>query len=144
MTRGIAEFKADLIGAGFEQHALLDEERMNQARDLLDREPHVVETPPEELRFIEGLLRLPLNHLDFFRVIPEGTGRCACGRTTTALDVVAYAATRKIHDLELLRDTLIGLRPTFEIASGGRTAECYRCGRPVVMRAYHTSKYMYA
>jgi len=42
------------------------------------------------------------------------------------------------------RHTVIGLANLVELADGGRTAECYSCGRELVSRGYFTRRCMYA
>jgi hypothetical protein len=66
----------------------------------------VVETPAAEFRYIEGLLRIPLGSISEFSAIPaSGPHLCRCGRTPTALDIVSYAVSHKVHEEQLLRDT---------------------------------------
>lgn len=118
---------------------------MRAAQELLDASPAALDTPPEELRYLEGLLNLPFGHLQRFRIIAApGYERCACGRTPSALDITATATRRQIHGREMMRDTLIGFSNLFEMAEEGRLAECVSCGRAMLSSSYWTSAYMYA
>jgi hypothetical protein len=118
---------------------------MALARKSFDSEEGVVDTPADELRYIEGLLNLPLGHIDHFKIIPaKGSERCACGRTPSALDVVHTALRKRIHDKEIIRDALIGFSNLVELSENGRTAECFNCGRLIVSRSYWTHRYLYA
>jgi hypothetical protein len=118
---------------------------MALARKSFDYEEGVVDTPADELRYIEGLLNLPLGHIDHFKIIPaKGSERCACGRTPSALDVVHTALRKRIHDKEIIRDALIGFSNLVELSENGRTAECFNCGRLIVSRSYWTHRYLYA
>ena len=137
--------KERLAGEGFQQKAILSDSQMNELGNALGRNPRVLSTPPEELRYLEGLVDLPLGHLAYFKVIPaKGNERCKCGRTPSALDIVQTALARRLHDKSLVRDTLIGFKNIFESAKDGRNGECIRCGRPVVMESYWTNAYAYA
>jgi hypothetical protein len=143
--RSIAALKEHLLREGHGQRAVVSDHEMTRAQELLDSQPGIVDTPAEELRYIEGLLGLPYGHLPRFRVLPaEGYGRCACGRTLTALDLVHTALRKRIHDRELMRDTLIGFSNLIELAEDGRAAECFNCGRATLSSSYWTHAYMYA
>jgi hypothetical protein len=141
----LTDFKARLRAQGFEQKALVSDQEMELAIRAVEAEEGILDTPAEELRYIEGLLNLPLRHLDRFRILPaKGYGQCACGRTLSALDIVYTALTKRIHDKELMRDTLFGCPNMIEMSEDGRAAECFNCGRPVLSRGYWTRCYMYA
>jgi len=118
---------------------------MAQLRDALNAEAGVLSTPPDELRYIEGLAELPFGYLSEFKVIPApGHAKCACGRTPSALEIVHSALRRRVHDKALIRDTLLGFQNILELAQNGRQGECIACGRPVVMAVYFARSYMYA
>lgn len=141
----IEGLKDDLKKDGFDKKAVLSDDDMTRVGKILDQDGRNIATPGEELRYIEGLLRLPMGYLHSFRIIPKfGHERCKCGRVPSALDIVYHAFCKRIHEWELIRDTLIGFSNIFEIAEEGRTAECYRCGRPVILSSYYTRRYMYA
>jgi hypothetical protein len=144
MGSDLAELKMELRKAGFARKAILSDSEFAGALERIEGDPRVLTTPAEELRYIEGLLTLPYGHLDLFNVIPKSGPTCECGRTMSALDIVAHAVTRRTHDRELLRDTLLGLSNVFEIAEDGRTADCFKCGRSVTAAHYYTRRYMYA
>ena len=137
--------KSVLLDDGFRTKAFLSDERMAEVHQTLDESPKIADTPPDELRYIEGVMRLPMGHLDFFRITTlKDHAMCACGRETTALDIIETAVRREIHSFDMMRDTLIGFRNIFEFATDGRVAICYRCGRDVVAFSYWTNKYAYA
>lgn len=141
----IDDMKQEIRGRGFTTKAFVDDEAFGRITNLLDEQPGRVDTPPEELRFIEGRLDLPMGHLGYFRITtPEGRTVCECGRTTTALDIVSTALAHRIHPHALMRDALIGFRNTLELAEEGRQGECYDCGRAVLASVYWTHRYMYA
>jgi hypothetical protein len=141
----LKELKTHLKKAGFEKKAILDDEEMAHVIQLLDRDKRALDTPPPELRYIEGLLNLPLGYLESFKVIPKpGHEKCQCGRVPSALDIVSFAFSRHIHQRELLRDTLLGVSNMLEIAEEGRAGECYHCGRTLIMFSYWTTGYAYA
>ncbi|MEU4425546.1 hypothetical protein AB0F81_33405 [Actinoplanes sp. NPDC024001] len=145
MEKTITDLKESLQREGFDRKAILSGEQMRTAQELLDGSDGALDTPPEELRYIEGLLNLPLGHLKQFRIIPApGYEQCRCGRTPSALDITATAARNHIHGKEMMRDTLIGFANLFEMAQDGRMAECFGCGRPMLSSSYWTSGYMYA
>lgn len=141
----LTDIKERLRAQGFERKALVSPQEMAVAITAVDSEEGILDTPAEELRYIEGLLNLPLGRLERFRVLPaEGYGQCACGRILSALDIVHTALTKRIHDKELMRDTLFGCPNLIEMSEDGRAAECFNCGRPVLASSYWTSGYMYA
>jgi hypothetical protein len=135
-----------LVAAGFTHVAYLDMVDMMKADAIVENDPRAIDTPDRELRYIEGLCELPFGHMSDFRVIPmPGSERCQCGRVPTALDVVAYAYRKPIHSKALIRDTLIGFRPTVELGTTGRTCDCINCGRPISMAVYSYKRhYLYA
>ena len=124
---------------------VLSEEDMVRLIEQLDKDKRAIDTPQEELRYIEGLFNLPLGFIESFKVIPEpGLEQCECGRVPNALDIVYSAFSKQIHSRELIRDTLIGVTNVFEVAKDGRTGECLSCGRSIVMFSYWKKGYMYA
>ena len=140
----IAELQRYLKRAGFAQKAILSDEEMERAGNLIRQDPRAIETPVEELRYIEGLANLPLGSITSFLVIPRrGHEKCACGRTPSALDVVSYAFARQIHGRELMRDALLGVTNIFEMSDDGRTTQCITCARPVVFETYYKKEYIY-
>lgn len=143
--QAVDEFKETLRRSGFGVRAVLSDEEMSKLQRTLEAHSNTIAASSEELRFIEGLYNLPLGHLEYFKVIPKpGYEQCQCGRVPTALDIVHYTWRNKIHDRELVRDTLLGVVNVFEFAENGRKAECYRCGRTVVMAGYFKQGYAYA
>ena len=145
MEKTIADLKESMKTKGFARKAILSDEDMRAAQALLDASPAALDTPPAELRYIEGLLNLPLGHLKRFRIIAApGFERCGCGRTPSALDLAATVARNNIHGKEMMRDTLIGFSNLFEMAEEGRMAECFSCARPMLSSSYWTRAYMYA
>ena len=143
----IEELKEKLKSLGYTSKAILDDSTMEKADKLISRSKGYYKTPERELRYMEGLLSLPLGYIDDFGVIhAEGHEKCTCGRVPSALDVVVTALKRGIHGRELIRDTLIGLENVFELAEGaGREAQCINCGRPVLLARYsYKKKYRYA
>lgn len=139
------EFTDRLRARGFETKAIVSDEEMAAATKAFHGEKGVLETPAEELRYIEGLLNLPMGHIERFNIIPAaGHDRCVCGRVPSALDLVATALRRRIHDRETVRETVLGLTNLVELAEGGRAAECFSCGRQMVSSSYWTNAYMYA
>jgi hypothetical protein len=139
------KLKEQLRRDGFSNSAILDEATFDRAKQYLDEDPRRIDTPEPELRYIEGLLSLPFGFFEQFSVIPaEGAEQCACGRVPSALDLVVTALKKRIHDRELIRDTLIGFAPLFEFADDGRRADCITCGRQIVFGGYWTRRYMYA
>lgn len=141
----IDDITQDMRGRGFTTKAFVDDEAFGRIVRLLDEQPERIDTPPDELRFIEGRLDLPMGHLDHFRITTaDGRTACECGRTTTALDIVSTALVRRTHPYGLVRDALIGFRNTVEFAETGRQGECYACGRAVLASSYWTHSYLYA
>jgi hypothetical protein len=130
---------------GYTQKAILSDDQMSKLIEAFDSQKGVISTPADELRYIDGLVNLPFGYLQEFKVIPsEGHAKCACGRIPSALEIIQTAMKRRIHDVSLIRDTLIGFENLIEIAQSGRQGECISCGRPIVMRGYRTRRYMYA
>ncbi len=145
MEKTIADLKEALKGQGFHRKAILSDGQMRDARELLDATDGALDTPAEELRYIEGLLNLPLGHLRQFRILPApGYERCGCGRVPSALDITVTAVRGRIHEKELMRDTLLGFANLFEMAQDGRMADCFACGRQMLSSSYWTHAYMYA
>jgi hypothetical protein len=141
----LREFVDGLRARGFEARAVVSDEEMAVATEAFHGEEGVLDTPAEELRYIEGLLALPMGHIERFSIIPaSGHDRCACGRVPSALDLVATALRRRIHDRDTVRETVLGLTNLVELADGGRAADCFSCGRRLVSRSYWTNRYMYA
>ena len=141
----LATFKEGLRRKGFGQKAVISDEEMEAAQRAFEDEQGVLDTPADELRYIEGLLNLPLGFIDQFKIIPAaGHERCACGRTPSALDITYTAIKKRIHDKETIRDTVIGFSNLVELADDGRTGECFNCGRLIQSRGYWTRRYMYA
>ncbi|MEV6195663.1 hypothetical protein AB0M19_25045 [Streptomyces sp. NPDC051920] len=139
------QLKAQYRESGARAGIRLDDTEMRKAISLLPHQGPVVKTPGVELRYIEGLLRLPLDSVVEFSLIRAyGEPRCPCGRTPTAMDIVAHAVGHKVHDEQLLRDTVIGVYNVFEFADDGRTAPCQRCGREFTATSYWTHNYLYA
>ena len=143
----VEELKRALRDDGFVTKAVLSDEEMRRATALVRDDERALETPPDELRYIEGLFSLPLGYIPSFVIVPQrGYEQCRCGRTPSALDIVHFAYAKHVHSRDLIRDTLLGYTNVFEIAEGeGRVAECYLCARPMVVARYtrHAS-YMYA
>jgi hypothetical protein len=145
MNAKVDAYKGRLAKAGFDRRAVLDDREMGRLVKLLGELPGALDTPPEELRYIEGLLDLPLGHIHSFRIVPKpGFEACGCGRTPSALDLVAFAYRRRVHERDLIRDTLLGLENLFELAEDGRVGECIRCGRRLESAVYWTNAYAYA
>jgi hypothetical protein len=133
-----------LLAAGFVHVAYLDIADMVKVEAIVKSDPRAIKTPDQELRYIEGLFELPFGYITDFRVIPmPGSERCQCGRVPTALDVVSYAHRKAIHPKSLIRDTLIGLRPTVELGANGRVCDCIKCGRPITMESYWMAQHKY-
>jgi hypothetical protein len=141
----LREFTERLRARGFEAKAIISDEEMAAATEAFHGEEGVLDTPADELRYIEGLLGLPMGHIGRFSIIPAaGYARCTCGRVPSALDLVATALRRRIHDRDTVRDTLLGLTNLVELADGGRAGECFSCGRRMISSSYWTHQYMYA
>lgn len=130
---------------GFAQSAIVSDEQMARLGEAFNAQKGVIATPPDELRYIEGLTDLPFGYIKAFKVIPApGHEKCACGRIPSALEIVNTALKRKIHDKTLIRDVLIGMTNIVELAQTGRQGECIACGRTIVMRGYFKKGDMYA
>lgn len=141
----LAKEISQLSQDGFSQKAIVSDEKMEMLSKAFNSQKGVVSTPPDELRYIEGLLELPFGYIKEFNVIPRsGRKSCKCGRILTALDIVYPAVKRRVHDKNLMRDTLIGFENLVEIAKDGRQGECVSCGRLAIMGGYWTHGYMYA
>jgi hypothetical protein len=141
----LREFTERLRARGFETKAIISDEEMAAATKAFHGEEGVLDTPAEELRYIEGLLNLPMGHIERFSIIPAaGHARCTCGRVPSALDLVTTALRRRIHDRDTVRETMLGLTNLVELADGGRAAECFSCGRRMISSSYWTHQYMYA
>lgn len=141
----LQEFTDRLRARGFETRAIVSDEEMAAATEAFHAEEGVLDTPAEELRYIEGLLDLPMGHIEQFSIIPAtGHARCTCGRVPSALDLVATALRRRIHDRATVRETVLGLTNLVELADGGRAADCFSCGRRMLSSSYWTNAYMYA
>lgn len=142
--KSVEDLKTQLMQTG-RTKIVLGEKDMVQLIEQLNKDKRAIDTPREELRYIEGLFNLPPGFIESFKVIPKpGSEKCECGRVPTALDIVYSAFSKQIHPRELIRDTLIGITNVFEAAKDGRTGECLSCGRPVVMFSYWTNSYAYA
>ena len=139
------EFTERLRARGFETRAIVSDEEMAAATKAFHAEEGVLDTPAEELRYIEGLLNLPMGHIQRFSIIPApGHARCSCGRLPSALDLVTTALRRRIHDRDTVRETVLGMTNLVELAAGGRQADCFSCGRRMLSSSYWTNAYMYA
>lgn len=139
------EFTERLRARGFETRAIVSDEEMAAATKAFHAEEGVLDTPAEELRYIEGLLNLPMGHIERFSIIPApGHARCTCGRVPSALDLVTTALRRRIHDRDTVRETVLGMTNLVELAAGGRQADCFSCGRRMLSSSYWTNAYMYA
>jgi hypothetical protein len=141
----LEDLKTQLIASGFEHRAHLSDDDMNRAHELIEQDPGLIRTPEQELRYIEGMLGLPFGYITNFNVVAApGYEKCSCGRVPSALEVVYFACTKQVHTKDLIRDTIISLKNTFEIATTGRAAECIQCGRKVVLEHYHMRRgYLY-
>jgi hypothetical protein len=139
-------FKRHLKSKGYATKVVLDDKTMERASALVTADKRYVLTPPDELRYMEGLLDLPIGQMKEFGLIPAaGHETCGCGRRPSALDVVLTAIKQGIHGKTLVRDTIIGLENVFEMADGGRDAVCVSCGRLVRAQVYHYKRsYLYA
>ena len=85
MEKLLSQLKKD----GFTQKAIVSDEQMDRLVEVFDSQKGVIATPPDELRYIEGLTELPFGYLTEFKVIPApGHEKCACGRTPSALEIV--------------------------------------------------------
>ena len=139
-------FKRHLKSKGYTTKVVLDDKTMAQASALVTADKRYKLTPPEELRYMEGLLELPIGHMKEFGIIPAaGHETCGCGRTPSALDIVLTALKQGIHGKALVRETIVGLENVFEMADAGRDAACISCGRLVRAQVYHYKRsYLYA
>ena len=141
----ILDLKQQLINEGFTTKTVLSDADFEKAITLLNAEKGVIETPKDEIRYIEGLYHLPLGYLNYFRIIlDKRKKKCSCGRKISALDIVHFAYKNQVHNPDLIRDAFIGFTNLFEISDNGRTAECYSCGKPITAFSYWTNRYMYA
>lgn len=139
------DIMTQLQNRGFKQKAIVSDDEMKQMCVAFDAQKGVVSTPEAELRYIEGLMDLPIGYIPEFKVLPaEGHEKCECGRVPSALDLVSTALKHKIHDKSLMRDTFIGFHNLVEMAQTGRAGECIACGRPTLFAGYRKQDYMYA
>jgi hypothetical protein len=93
---------------------------MERASALATGDKRYKLTPPDELRYIEGLLDLPMGHMKEFGMIAAvGHESCLCGRIPSASDVVVTALKQGIHGKALVRDTLLGAQNIFEMSDAG-------------------------
>ena len=143
----IDEAKDQLKQKGFTAKVILDDNDMRSLFNLLSTDPRYRLTPPDDLRYLEGLLELPKNFMKGFGYIPaSGSEKCVCGREPTVLDIIVTAIRGNIHPKSLIRDTIIGLNNIFEIADAGRAGACVNCGRLIIFVRYgwHNPAYLYA
>jgi Family of unknown function (DUF6338) len=144
VSEAVTELKDRYRATGARAGVRLSDAEFAEVTAALDASGRSVDTPPDELRYLEGMLGLPLNSIGEFLVIPAaGSEQCACGRMPTALDLVETAIRDKVHDRSLIRETVIGTRNTFEFADGGRLAACHQCGRELRFVAYWKQGYAY-
>ena len=66
MEKLLSQLKKD----GFTQKAIVSDEQMDRLVEVFDSQKGVIATPPDELRYIEGLTELPFGYLTEFKVIP--------------------------------------------------------------------------
>jgi hypothetical protein len=124
---------------------ILSEDEMDEFGRAFDDSGGIIETPQDELRYIEGMFDLPIGYLKYFYVVPKpGYEKCKCGRVPSALEIIQTAAKNRIHDKSLMRDTLLGIENVLEIASEGRTGNCIKCGRKIIIMRYRDEDYGYA
>lgn len=141
----LQELKDRYRASGARSGIKLADDEMRSVLALAPTQGPVVAASAEELRYIEGLLRLPLGSVSDFSIIPASSRpECPCGRVPSALDIVAYAVGERVHEERMLRDTVIGVHNVFEFADDGRTAPCHQCGREFTARSYWTTRYLYA
>jgi hypothetical protein len=142
----ITALKKFLATRGYTTKIILDDAAMERISNIVTSGSRYRLTPPEELRYLEGLLNLPLYFMTEFGFIPaNGYELCECGRTPTALDVVQTALKEGIHSKALVRNTILGRENVFELADAGRQAECISCARQFIVEIYHHKRnYMYA
>jgi hypothetical protein len=106
-TNPLEAIKVELTRAGFQKKAILDDSQMRRVTEAVNLQSGIISTPPEELRYIEGLLDLPLGFLKYFKILPaKGSERCACGRVPSAVEIIHTALKHHVHDISLIRDTL--------------------------------------
>ncbi|KLU23122.1 hypothetical protein EOS_27270 [Caballeronia mineralivorans PML1(12)] len=142
--KSLEKIKEKLLKDGFGKKALVSDEMMREIFAAVSSEKNVIATPSEELRFIEGLMNLPIGYIKEFKVIPKsGYEVCSCGRVPSALEIVQTAMKHRIHETSLMRDTLIGFNNLVELSTDGRSGECVKCGRMVIMETYATASYIY-
>jgi hypothetical protein len=142
--KSLDDLKIQLKKSGSKK-AILSDDDMARAISLLDKDGRAMETPPDELRYMEGLFNLPIEFIKSFKIIPKpGFEKCTCGRVPSALDIVYFAFSKQIHSRDLIRDTLLGISNILEISEEGRTGECLRCGRPLLAAVYWKKGYGYA
>jgi hypothetical protein len=123
---------------------IISRARMDRALAEASGWQGVRETPPADLRFIEGIADLPYESVTFFHCIPHPQSiTCQCGREPNAADIVAYALRQNIHSRQTVRDATAGLQCIFEVSRGGREAPCLRCSRRIMMLAYWRQEYFY-
>ena len=142
----INALKAHLRSQGYATKVVLDDDAMEKVGALVTADQRYQQTPPGELRYMEGLLDLPLGFIDEFGFIPAaGHETCICGRIPSALDVVLTALKQGIHSKVLVRDTILGAENVFEMADSGRKFACISCANEHLMAVYHwRGSYMYA
>lgn len=142
----ISELKAYLQTKGYTTKVILDEAAIERVSSLVTADERYQLTPPDELRYMEGILDLPLGIMEEFGFIPSDESRtCVCGRKPSALDVVHTALAQGIHGKSLIRDTILGPGKIFEMASDGRDFACLSCGNRMTMKVYHYKRrYLYA
>jgi hypothetical protein len=146
VLKDIETLKRHLKSKGYATKVVLDDKTMERASALVTGDKRYRLTPPDELRYIEGLLDLPMGHMREFGMIPAaGHETCECGRAPSALDVVATALRQGVHGKALVRDTILGTQNIFEMSDTGRDAACLSCGRLVTAAVYHYKRsYLYA
>jgi hypothetical protein len=139
-------FKSYVKSKGYTTKVILDDKTMERVAALVTSDKRYILTPEPELRYLEGLLELPLGTMKEFGTVPaKGHEKCGCGRVPSALDIVVTALKRGVHGKALVRDTVLGLENVFEIAESGRDAMCIGCGRLVQAVRYHYKRpYLYA
>ncbi|MET4590696.1 hypothetical protein [Arthrobacter sp. 754] len=142
----IPAIKRYLHSKGYTAKVILDDVAFERISNLVTGDKRYQLTPLSELRYMEGLLDLPLGYIEEFGFIPSDETRiCVCGRVPSALDVVHTALAHGIHSKTLLRDTIYGNENIFEMSSSGREFACLSCGNRHLMAVYHHKRnYMYA
>ena len=146
VLKDIDTLKRHLKSKGYATKVVLDDKTMERASALATGDKRYKLTPPDELRYIEGLLDLPMGHMkEFGMIAAAGHETCLCGRIPSALDVVVTALKQGIHGKALVRDTLHGAQNIFEMSDAGRDASCVSCGRLITAAVYHYKRsYLYA